>query len=228
MVAAWASFPRPSSFCSIDEMIRHDARRAPMTFLYATDSRFRSSTVSSSPPPAPPAERATRSMNSTISSYRSACSASFALYTLSSLVGSAGDMAASSSSSSGHTEGYRVRARSSGSGRVFVEATRGGRRWGGDSFEAEAPPHSGLGGGWGPPVSVGGGHVAVQGGAERAVRRGERVRLVCRVVCRVGGRRCGGVDTWGGFRWVGMVFAVWWTVCDSGGCELGRSRPDRR
>lgn len=47
MRATWASLPLDSSFCSMDVTIRHDARRAPMTFLYATDSKFRSSTDSS-------------------------------------------------------------------------------------------------------------------------------------------------------------------------------------
>jgi len=41
------SFPFASSFCSIDERILHEALRAPTTFLYPTDRRFRSSTVSS-------------------------------------------------------------------------------------------------------------------------------------------------------------------------------------
>ena len=36
-----------SPFCSMDEITRHDARREPMTFLYATDSKLRSSTVNS-------------------------------------------------------------------------------------------------------------------------------------------------------------------------------------
>lgn len=36
-----------SSFCSMEEIIRQDALRAPMTFLYATERRFLSSTVSS-------------------------------------------------------------------------------------------------------------------------------------------------------------------------------------
>ena len=31
-----------SLFCSIEEMTRHDDRRAPTTFLYATERRFRS------------------------------------------------------------------------------------------------------------------------------------------------------------------------------------------
>ncbi|CAL9061602.1 unnamed protein product [Musa banksii] len=41
------SFPLASSFCSIEERILHEALPAPITFLYPTDSRFRSSTVSS-------------------------------------------------------------------------------------------------------------------------------------------------------------------------------------
>ena len=36
-----------SSFCSMDEMILQEARREPMTFLYATLKRFLSSTLSS-------------------------------------------------------------------------------------------------------------------------------------------------------------------------------------
>lgn len=36
-----------SSFCSIEEIILQEARRAPITFLYATERRFLSSTVSS-------------------------------------------------------------------------------------------------------------------------------------------------------------------------------------
>lgn len=43
----FSSFPLDSSFCSMLEMIRHDARRAPITFLYATDKRLRSSTDNS-------------------------------------------------------------------------------------------------------------------------------------------------------------------------------------
>ncbi len=35
-------FSEPSVFCSIEEITRHDDRRAPTTFLYATDRRFRS------------------------------------------------------------------------------------------------------------------------------------------------------------------------------------------
>lgn len=63
ILATWDSFPLDSSFCSIEEMILHDARRAPITlepvsartrpgrpyFLYDTESRLRSSTVSSTP-----------------------------------------------------------------------------------------------------------------------------------------------------------------------------------
>jgi len=41
------SFPLASSFCSIEERILHEALRAPTTFLYPTDRRFRSSTVNS-------------------------------------------------------------------------------------------------------------------------------------------------------------------------------------
>nr|GLL26210.1 40S ribosomal protein S6 [Ipomoea trifida] len=37
--ATWSSLPRLSSFCSMEEMMRHEARRAPITFLYATESR---------------------------------------------------------------------------------------------------------------------------------------------------------------------------------------------
>ena len=62
------------SFASIEPMIRSDARRAPTTFLYATESRLRSSSERSSV-----AAVATAFMYSTISSYRSACSASFAM-----------------------------------------------------------------------------------------------------------------------------------------------------
>lgn len=47
MRATLASFSLLFSFCSMLEMMRHDARRAPTTFLYATESRLRSSTVSS-------------------------------------------------------------------------------------------------------------------------------------------------------------------------------------
>ena len=68
------------SFASIEPMMRSEARRAPTTFLYATDSRLRSSRERSSE--AGDAV-ATAFMYSTISSYRSACSASFAMYTLS-------------------------------------------------------------------------------------------------------------------------------------------------
>ena len=42
-----SSLPLASSFCSMEEMMRQEARRAPITFLYATDSRLRSSTDSS-------------------------------------------------------------------------------------------------------------------------------------------------------------------------------------
>jgi len=37
-----------SSLLSMELTMRHDARRAPMTFLYATESKLRSSTPSSS------------------------------------------------------------------------------------------------------------------------------------------------------------------------------------
>lgn len=67
-----------TSLDSIEEMMRKDARRAPTTFLYATDSRLRSSRVRSAS-----AISASCFMYSTISSYRSACSASFAMYTVS-------------------------------------------------------------------------------------------------------------------------------------------------
>src|ERR1700712_260473 len=60
-MTTWASLPLLSSFCSMEETIRHEARRAPMTFLYATESRLRSSTVSSW------SVEATRFMFSTIS-----------------------------------------------------------------------------------------------------------------------------------------------------------------
>ncbi|KAL4612116.1 hypothetical protein ACB092_08G175400 [Castanea dentata] len=70
-----------SSFYSIEEMMRQEARLAPITFLYATERRFRSSTMSS----LLSTTTETFSMNSTISSYRWACSTSFAMYTFSSL-----------------------------------------------------------------------------------------------------------------------------------------------
>lgn len=41
------SFPLDSSFCSIEDMIRQEARLAPITFLYPTERRFLSSTVNS-------------------------------------------------------------------------------------------------------------------------------------------------------------------------------------
>lgn len=44
-----ASLPLASSFCSMEDTIRHDALLAPITFLYATDSKLRSSTDSSMP-----------------------------------------------------------------------------------------------------------------------------------------------------------------------------------
>jgi hypothetical protein len=47
MAAAWAVLPLASSLPSIDETILHEARRAPMTFLYATERRLRSSIESS-------------------------------------------------------------------------------------------------------------------------------------------------------------------------------------
>ncbi|MPC08371.1 hypothetical protein E2C01_000957 [Portunus trituberculatus] len=58
---SFSSPPLFSSFCSMEEMMRHDARRAPITFLYATESRFLSSTVSST------SMEATSFMASTIS-----------------------------------------------------------------------------------------------------------------------------------------------------------------
>src|ERR1700727_87277 len=61
IIDTWASLPFDSSFCSIDDTILHDARRAPITFLYATERRLRSSTVSSW------SDEATRFMFSTIS-----------------------------------------------------------------------------------------------------------------------------------------------------------------
>ena len=45
-------------------MIRHDARRAPIKFLYATESKFRSSTVNSW------SILPTRFMDSTISNWK--------------------------------------------------------------------------------------------------------------------------------------------------------------
>lgn len=36
-------------FCSMEEIMRQEARRVPTTFLYATERRFRSSTVNSPP-----------------------------------------------------------------------------------------------------------------------------------------------------------------------------------
>lgn len=47
IISSLSSAPLFSSFCSILLMILHDARRAPITFLYATLSKFLSSTVSS-------------------------------------------------------------------------------------------------------------------------------------------------------------------------------------
>ena len=76
----WSSLPRLSSFYLIEEMMCHNARLMLILFLYATERRFRSSTVSSSLSTA--AE--TFSMNSTISSYHWACSESFAMYSFSS------------------------------------------------------------------------------------------------------------------------------------------------
>ena len=76
----WSSLPWLSSFCSIEEMMRHNARLAPILFLYAIERRFRSLMVSSLLSTA--AE--TFSMNSTISLYHWACSKSFAMYTFSS------------------------------------------------------------------------------------------------------------------------------------------------
>lgn len=70
MAPACAIFSLDFSFASIADKIRHDARRAPMTFLYATLNRFRSSTDSSMP------SAATFFIASTISSYLSACARS--------------------------------------------------------------------------------------------------------------------------------------------------------
>lgn len=47
MALAWVVLPLASSLPSMDETILHDARRAPMTFLYATERRLRSSIESS-------------------------------------------------------------------------------------------------------------------------------------------------------------------------------------
>ena len=47
-----SSLPFDSSFCSIEEMIRHDERRPPITCLNATERRLRSSMESSWPRPA--------------------------------------------------------------------------------------------------------------------------------------------------------------------------------
>ena len=41
--ALFASWFFTRSLSSIEDRMRHDARRAPMTFLYPTDSRLRSS-----------------------------------------------------------------------------------------------------------------------------------------------------------------------------------------
>uniref|UniRef100_A0A8D8U8B0 Uncharacterized protein n=1 Tax=Cacopsylla melanoneura TaxID=428564 RepID=A0A8D8U8B0_9HEMI len=68
----------PSVFCSMEEITRHEDRRAPTTFLYATDSRFRSSLDSSTP------VSVTAFIAAAMSSYRSACSASLARCTSSS------------------------------------------------------------------------------------------------------------------------------------------------
>jgi len=35
ILETWLELPLDSSFCSMEEMMRHDARRAPMTFLRA-------------------------------------------------------------------------------------------------------------------------------------------------------------------------------------------------
>ncbi|WVZ04941.1 hypothetical protein V8G54_018287 [Vigna mungo] len=75
IIATWSSLPLLSSFCSMEDIILHEALLAPITFLYATERRFLSSTVNSSTSTV----FATFSMNSTISSYRSACSANFAM-----------------------------------------------------------------------------------------------------------------------------------------------------
>jgi hypothetical protein len=47
IIDTWASLPLDSSFCSMEDTIRQEARLAPMRFLYATESGLRSSTVSS-------------------------------------------------------------------------------------------------------------------------------------------------------------------------------------
>ncbi|CAH1981226.1 unnamed protein product [Acanthoscelides obtectus] len=47
IISSLSSPPFDSSFCSMDEIILQEALLAPITFLYATDNRFRSSTVSS-------------------------------------------------------------------------------------------------------------------------------------------------------------------------------------
>ncbi|CAH2238942.1 jg19267 [Pararge aegeria aegeria] len=60
-------------------MTRHDDRRAPTTFLYATERRFLSSLLSSTP------VSVTSFIAAAMSSYRSACSASLARCTNSSL-----------------------------------------------------------------------------------------------------------------------------------------------
>ena len=64
----WWSPPFSFSFALIEPMMRSDARRAPTTFLYATERRLRSSRLRSLPAPV-----ATSFMYSTISSYLSAC-----------------------------------------------------------------------------------------------------------------------------------------------------------
>merc|ERR1719265_1667818 len=74
-MSTFCVLPLLASFCSTDEMMRHDARRDPTAFLYATEMRLRSSTDSSW------LHCATTFMCSAISSYRSACSASLAKYT---------------------------------------------------------------------------------------------------------------------------------------------------
>ena len=76
----WSSLPWLSSFYLIEEMMRHKAHLTSITFLYAMERRFLSSTVSSSLSTA----AKTFFVNSSISTYRWACSASFAMYTFSS------------------------------------------------------------------------------------------------------------------------------------------------
>ena len=97
--------------------MRSDARRAPTTFLYATESRLRSSSERSSTDAA-----ATFFMYSTISSYRSACSASFAMYTLSSDIGEARDEGATTRRRRGEARIEIARARAPASENVGTRA----------------------------------------------------------------------------------------------------------